>query len=82
MKEVTRFFSIKQLTTTPYHPMCNGMTETFNGTKKSMLKRLHCGANSQDSDTVTSTRYCLHIVKLLRSLLGFAVFCQRADVYF
>ena len=25
MKEVTRLLSIKQLTTTPYHPMCNGM---------------------------------------------------------
>ena len=81
MKEVTRFFSIKQLTTTPYLPMCNGMTEKFNGTMKSMLKRLHCGANSQDSGAVTSTRYCLHIVKFLRSLLGFAVFCQRVDVY-
>ena len=26
MKEVTRFLSIKQITTTPYHPMCNGLT--------------------------------------------------------
>ena len=41
MKEVTRLLSIKQLTTTPYHPMCNGLTEKFNGTTKSMLKRLH-----------------------------------------
>ena len=40
MKEVTRLLSIKQLTTTPYHPMCNGLTEKFNGTIKSMLKRL------------------------------------------
>ena len=40
MKEVTRLLSIKQLTTTPYHPMCNGPTEKFNGTMKSMLKRL------------------------------------------
>ena len=31
MKEVTLLFSIKQLTTTPYHPMCNGLTEKFNG---------------------------------------------------
>ena len=34
MKEVTRLLSIKQLTTTPYHPMCNGLT------MKTMLKRL------------------------------------------
>ena len=40
MKEVTRLLSIKLLTTTPYHPMCNGLTEKFNGTMKSMLKRL------------------------------------------
>ena len=40
MKEVTRLLSIKQLITTPYHPMCNGLTEKFNGTMKSMLKRL------------------------------------------
>ena len=40
MKEVTRLLSIKQLITTPYHRMCNGLTEKFNGTMKSMLKRL------------------------------------------
>ena len=40
MKEVTRLLSIKQLITTSYHPMCNGLTEKFNGTMKSMLKRL------------------------------------------
>ena len=40
MREVTRLLSIKQLTTTPYHPMCNGLTEKFNGTMKSMPKRL------------------------------------------
>ena len=40
MKEVTRLFSIKQLTTTPYHPMFIGLTESFNGTMNSMLKRL------------------------------------------
>ena len=39
MKEVTQLLSIKQLTTTPYHPMCNGMKK-FNGTMKNMLKRL------------------------------------------
>ena len=31
---------IKQLTMTLYHPMCNGVTEKFNGTMKSVLKRL------------------------------------------
>ena len=40
MNEVTRLLSIKQITTTPYHRMCNGLTEKFNGTMKLMLKRL------------------------------------------
>ena len=40
MKELTRLLSIKPITTTPYHPMCNGLTEKFNGTMKPMLKRL------------------------------------------
>ena len=40
MKDVTRLLSIKQLATTPYHPICNGMTEKFNGTLKTALKRL------------------------------------------
>ena len=31
---------IKGLTTTPYHPMCNGMVERFNGTLKKTLIRL------------------------------------------
>ena len=40
MKEKKQLLSIKELTTTPYHPMRNGLTETFNGTMKNMLKRL------------------------------------------
>lgn len=40
MKEVSRILSIKQLTTSPYHPACNGLVEKFNGTLKSMLRRL------------------------------------------
>ena len=40
MKEVCRLLSVKQLTTTPYHPQCNGLVERFNATLKGMLKRL------------------------------------------
>ena len=32
MKEVCRFLGVTQSTTTPYHPMCNGLVEKFNGT--------------------------------------------------
>ncbi|GFR78367.1 reverse transcriptase [Elysia marginata] len=40
MKEVCRLLSIKQLTTTPYHPQTNGLVERFNGTIKSIIKKL------------------------------------------
>ncbi|XP_068207579.1 uncharacterized protein [Palaemon carinicauda] len=40
MREVARLLSVRQLTTTPYHPMCNGLVEKFNGTLKQMLKKL------------------------------------------
>ena len=40
MEEVSRLLSIKRLTTMPYHPICNGLVERFNGTLKKMLRRL------------------------------------------
>ena len=40
MEEVSRLLSIKRLTTTPYHPICNGLVKRFNGTLKKMLRRL------------------------------------------
>ena len=40
MQEVSRMLSIRRLTTTPYHPICNGLSEKFNGTLKKMLRRL------------------------------------------
>ncbi|XP_021346945.1 uncharacterized protein LOC110446230 [Mizuhopecten yessoensis] len=40
MHEVSRLLSMRQLTTTPYHPMCNGLVERFNGTLKQMLRRM------------------------------------------
>ena len=39
-KEVCKLLGVLQSTTTPYHPMCNGLVETFNGTLKKMLRRL------------------------------------------
>ncbi|XP_075539731.1 uncharacterized protein LOC142574564 [Dermacentor variabilis] len=40
MKEFSRLLSIKQLPTTPYHPMANGLVERFNGTLKRALGRM------------------------------------------
>ena len=42
MAEVSRLLSLRQLTTTPYHSICNGLVEKFNGTLKQMLKRMCC----------------------------------------
>jgi len=38
--EVNRLLSIHGHTTTPYHAQCNGAVERFNGTLKTMIKRL------------------------------------------
>ena len=37
MREVTRLISVKQLFSSPYHPMTNGLCEKFNGTLKKLL---------------------------------------------
>ena len=49
MKEVSRLLSLNQLVTTPYHPMCNGLVERFNGTLKIMLRRM-CAERPKDWD--------------------------------
>lgn len=49
MSEVSRLISVKQLHTTPYHAMANGLVERFNGTLKSMLKRM-CDERPRDWD--------------------------------
>lgn len=49
MKEVGRLLSFKQLVTTPYHPACNGLVEKFNGTLKSMLRKM-CSERPKDWD--------------------------------
>ena len=57
MEEVSRLLSIKQLTTTPYHPMCNGLVEKFNGTLKAMLKKVV----QRTAETVVPLHQCLTI---------------------
>ena len=53
MKEVSRLLSLRQLNTTPYHPICNGLVEKFNGTLKRMLKKL-CEEKPRDWDSYLS----------------------------
>jgi transposase InsO family protein len=72
MKEVSRLLSVTQLVTTPYHPMCNGLVEHFNGTLKLMLKRM-CAEKPKDWD-----RYLPALLVAYREApqksLGFAPF--------
>ncbi|XP_064478117.1 uncharacterized protein LOC135391692 [Ornithodoros turicata] len=53
MREISRLLSVRQLTTTPYHPMANGLVENFNGTLKKMLKRM-CHERPRDWDRYLS----------------------------
>ena len=49
MKEISRLLSLQQLTTTPYHPMCNGLVECFHATMKQMLRKM-CAERLRDWD--------------------------------
>ena len=49
MQEVARLISVKQLFSSPYHPMANGLCERFNGTLKKMLLRL-CSEQPREWD--------------------------------
>ena len=49
MRDVSRLLSVRQITTTPYQPMTNGIVQRFNGTLKQMLKRVSTD-HPRDSD--------------------------------
>ena len=49
MKKISRLLSLQQITTTPYHPICNGLIERFHMTLKQMLRRM-CAERPKDWD--------------------------------
>jgi len=69
MKEVSKLLSVRQLVISPYHPICNGLIEKFNGTLKAMLKKV-CAEKPKDWD-----RYILFAYREVRQeSLGFSPF--------
>ena len=49
MREVSRLLSVRQMTSSPYHPQTNGLVERFNGVLKRMLARM-CEERPNDWD--------------------------------
>ena len=49
MQQVNLLLSIKGMATTPYHAQCNGLVERFNGTLKTMLRKL-CHKRPKERD--------------------------------
>ena len=72
MKEVSRLLSLNQLVTTPYHPMCNGLVERFNGTLKMMLRRM-CAERPKDWDRY-SPEFLFAYMEGPQKSLGFSPF--------
>ena len=72
MKEVTHMLSIEQLNTTPYHLMCSGLSEKFNGTLKTMLRRLCSEQSKQWHCYISPLLFAYHEVP--QESTGFAPF--------
>ena len=72
MSEVSRLISLRQLTTTPYHPSCNCLVERFNGTLRQILKIL-CAEKSKIGIS-TLTLFLLLIEKCPKESLGLSPF--------
>ena len=62
MKEMCRLLSLKQLVTTPYHPICNGLIEKFNDTLKNMLRHM-CAEKPKDWDRYIGPLFAYSEVK-------------------
>ncbi|XP_063954898.1 uncharacterized protein LOC129282954 isoform X2 [Lytechinus pictus] len=72
MRKVSQLLSVKQITSSRYHPMCNGLVERYNGVIKTALRRL-CSEEPRQWD-----RYLPALLFALReapsSSLGFSPF--------
>lgn len=58
MVEVCRLSKISKLRTSPYHTMCNGLCEKFNGGLKEMLKA-YARLSQNHGINTSPTFYCI-----------------------
>ena len=72
MREASRLLSLQQITTTPYHPICNGLIELFHMTLKQMLRRM-CAERQKDWDKYLPA-LLFAIREVLQESLGFSPF--------
>lgn len=72
MTEVWRLLSVRQLLTTPYHPICNELIERFNGILKPMLRKM-CQERPGDGDCYLHAVLIVHR-EVPHSSLGFSAF--------
>ena len=72
MKEVSRLLTLQQITTTPYHPICNGFIERFHMTLKQMLLRM-CAVCPKDWDKYLPA-LLFAIMEVPQESLGFSPF--------
>jgi transposase InsO family protein len=64
MKEVCKYFKIKHINTSAYHPQANGMIERFNQTMKSMInKTMQDGDGPNWDQYIQSVCYSYRITK-------------------
>ena len=78
MKEVSRLLNISQITTTHYHPMCNGLVERFNGTLKTILRRLCAEKPKQWDRYVIALLFAYREVKQeFTGFFPFEIVCWR-----
>ena len=78
MKKVSRLLSLQQLTTTPYHPMCNGLVERFHAALKQMLRRM-CAERPKDWDKYLSA-FLFAVREVPQESLGFSCSSYYMDV--
>jgi len=71
-KELEKYYGIKKSRTTPYHPMCNGMTERLNSTIIQMLRSLPETAKSKWRESLDKLMFAYNCTR--HAVTGYSPF--------